>query len=77
MDKEIKPLHIDVRGSNGINFSEGLMTGNMTEYGISIGTVWWSDNKKIYGGCIDREEAKQIRDWFNLCLKKWENEGDN
>jgi hypothetical protein len=70
-----KPLFkVDVRGAHEITFEEGWRTGGMTEWGVSIKTVYWADNKRIYGGCIDREEAKQLRDFLNECLAKWEEE---
>jgi len=69
----IEPLKIKVRGSEGITFMEGVKTGDMTEYGVGIDTVWHS-NKKAYGGCIDRDEATQIRDFLNQCIEKWDAE---
>jgi len=68
----VDPLHLDVRGSEGIDLKEGSMTGNMEEFGISINTVWYADQRKAFGGCIDREETRQLRDFLNKCIKKWE-----
>lgn len=67
-------LHLDVRGSEGIDFEEGWQTGNMTESGIEIRTVYYADDKRTYGGCINRQEAKQLRDFLNDCIEKWESE---
>lgn len=72
---KIKPLHIDVRGSHGIDFREGSKTGDMEEYGVSIDTVYHS-GRGIFGGCINRKEATQIRDFLNECIAKWESEND-
>lgn len=72
----VEPLHISVRGSNGITFVEGSRTGNMVEFGVQIKTVWYDGDRTAYGGCIDRSEAKQIRDWLNLCIAKWDSENE-
>lgn len=66
-------IEFNVRGSRPILFKEGSMTGDMTEYGIGIDTVWWND-KERFGGCIDRKEATQLRDFLNKCIEKWDNE---
>jgi len=68
----VEPLHLDVRGSEGIYFEEGSMTGNMEKPGLSIDTVWYADERKAFGGCIDREETRQLRDFLNKCIEKWE-----
>jgi len=72
MSKELE-VEFDVRGSEPISFSEGWQTGDMTESGVEIKTVWHS-NKRSYGGCINREEATQLRDFLNECLSKWAKE---
>ncbi len=66
-------IEFDVRGSKPIKFEEGWLTGGMTETGICIATVWYQDGRS-YGGCIDREEAKQLRDFLNACIDKWDGE---
>ena len=63
-------IEFDVRGSSPIKFAEGWKTGNMMQGGIEINTVWFND-KERYGGCIDRDEAMQLRDFLNECEKKW------
>ena len=70
----VEALHIDVRGSEGITFKEGWRTGNMTDPGVEIDTVWYADKQRAFGGCIDRAEATQIRDWLNACIAKWDKE---
>lgn len=70
----VKPLSIDVRGSEGIDFKEGWSTGDMTESGVEISTVYYAEPKRKFGGCIDRKQAIEIRDFFNNCISKWENE---
>jgi len=70
-------LHLDVRGSEGIDFEEGSKTGDMKEYGLSIDTAWYGESRRRYGGCIDRTETKQLRDYLNSVIEKWENEDDN
>lgn len=67
-------LSIAVRGSEGIDFREGWSTGDMTEAGVEICTVYHADKREKYGGCINRDETKQIRDFLNTCIEKWENE---
>ena len=71
---EITPLHLEVRGSKGISFTEGFSTGDMSESGVEIETVWWADDNRLYGGCIDRSEAVQLRDFLNACIDKWAKE---
>lgn len=66
-------IEFDVRGSRPILFTEGLKTGNMTEYGIGIDTVWYAGGQR-YGGCIDRNEATELRDFLNKCIDLWSNE---
>jgi len=73
----IQPLYIEVRGSNGITFEEGAMTGDMVNGGVSIGTVWYAEDRRLFGGCINRKEATQIRDFLNKCIEKWEKEDKN
>ena len=63
-----------IKGAHEITFEEGWRTGGMTEGGISVKTVYWADDKRVFGGCIDREEARQLRDFLNECLDKWEEE---
>jgi hypothetical protein len=70
----VKPLSIEVRGSEGIDFKEGWSTGDMTESGVEISTVYYADARRKFGGCINREEATQIRDFLNECIAKWEAE---
>jgi hypothetical protein len=69
-------LKLEVRGSEGIEFQEGWQTGDMTESGVEINTVYYADSKKLYGGCISREEAMQLRDFLNECVALWESEKD-
>jgi len=76
MDK-LQPLHIEVRGSHGITFEEGFRTGDMTEGGVLISTVWWADVERLHGGCINRKEAVEIRDFLNRCIEKWGREDEN
>lgn len=66
-------IEFDVRGSCPIKFAEGWATGDMRESGIGIDTVWYQDGRR-YGGCINREEAIQLRDFLNQCIEKWEKE---
>ena len=70
-------LHLDVRGSEGITFIEGWSTGDMKESGIEIDTVWYADRRKAYGGCINRIEATQLRDFLNACISKWDAESNS
>ena len=76
---EVKDLSLTVRGSEGIDFIEGSRTGDMTQSGISVNTVWYGDargkgiNRKL-GGCIDRAQALQLRDFINECEAKWKSE---
>jgi len=72
-EKNIESLHIDVRGSKGIDFTEGWRTGGMKKSGVEISTVY-VQGMGVVGGCIDRNEAKQIRDFLNKCIVKWESE---
>jgi hypothetical protein len=69
-DTEKLSIEFDVRGSEPIKFSEGWMTGDMEESGVEICTVWYQDGKR-YGGCINREEAEQLRDFLNKCIDVW------
>jgi hypothetical protein len=69
-------LKLEVRGSEGIAFQEGWRTGDMTEGGVEISTVYYADSKSLYGGCINREEAIQLRDFLNECVALWESETD-
>lgn len=64
---------VEVRGAHEIKFQEGAKTGDMRKPGVLIETVYWADNKRVYGGCIDRNEAKQLRDFLNGCIDLWEN----
>jgi len=70
----VDPLYVSVRGSEGITFKEGWSTGNMTAPGVQIDTVWYAEQSRAFGGCIDRAEATQIRDWLNSCIAKWDQE---
>lgn len=70
----VKPLSISVRGSEGIDFREGWATGDMTEGGVEISTVYCAKTKQRFGGCIDRGQAIEIRDFLNNCISKWESE---
>ena len=65
-------LSLTVLGSEGIDFSEGWETGNMDEPGISINTVWYADDMKKYGGCIDREQARQLHAFLSKCIAYWD-----
>ena len=68
----VNDLSIAVRGSEGIDFREGWKTGDMTESGVGISTVYYADSREKFGGCINRDEATQIRDFLNECIAKWE-----
>jgi len=59
------------------NLKLGSKTGDMKEYGLSIDTAWYGESRRRYGGCIDRTETKQLRDYLNSVIEKWENEDDN
>jgi hypothetical protein len=63
-------IRMKVRGSKDIEFQEGSQTGDMTQTGISVRTQ--EINGKLYGGCIDREETKILRDFLNECIELWE-----
>jgi len=65
-------IRMEVRGSEYIEFEEGSRTGDMTENGISINTQMHEG--KLYGGCINREETKELRDFLNRCIDIWGNE---
>ena len=75
-EREIDDLHLDVRGSQGIDFSEGWRTGDMTASGVQVSTVWYSDDRRIFGGCIDRAQALQLREFLSACIAKWDAEGE-
>jgi hypothetical protein len=70
----IDPLHLEVRGSEGITFSEGWMTGDMTKGGIEIDTVWYAESRASFGGCIDRNEARALHEFLTQCIEKWDAE---
>ena len=72
MNEEEQRLNIefDVRGSRPIKFEEGWQTGDMTEPGLAIDTVWHEDGIR-YGGCINQKEAIQLRNFLNECIKLW------
>ena len=63
-------IRMKVRGSKDIEFIEGSMTGDMEESGISINTQ--EHKGKLYGGCIDRKEVEELRDFLNRCIEGWE-----
>lgn len=67
-------MHLAVRGSKGINFQEGCKTGNMTQPGLLIETVYYAENNALYGGCIDRAETKQLYEFLGRCIAKWDSE---
>jgi len=73
-DSDRLKLELTVRGSNGIDFEEGWKTGNMKQGGLGINTVWWTDKKIRIGGCIDRDQTRQLRDYLNSCIDKWDDE---
>lgn len=64
-------LHLNVKGSEGITFMDGGMTGGMTEEGVTIKTVWYAEDNRSYGGCITREDAVSLRDFLSDCISKW------
>jgi hypothetical protein len=72
-DEKLK-LKMEVRGSNGIDFEEGWKTGDMKQGGLNINTVWWTDKNTRIGGCIDRGQVRELRDYLNKCIDKWDNE---
>ena len=74
MIEEKLKLEMTVRGSNGIDLEEGWKTGDMTQGGLGINTVWWTDKKTRIGGCIDREQVRELRDYLNKCIGKWDSE---
>ena len=62
-------IKLEVRGALSIQFEEGWRTGDMTEGGLGIDT---EKEQGVYiGGCINREEATQLRDFLNKCILKW------
>lgn len=65
-------IRMKVRGSVDIEFIEGSRTADMTQNGLSINTQ--EINGRLYGGCINREETKELRDFLNECIKLWEDE---
>ena len=67
-------LSLEVRGSNGIDFKEGWQTGDMACGGIGIDTVWYADDRVKAGGCIDRDQARQLHRFLSSCIKKWDAE---
>ena len=69
-------LKLEVRGSHGILFKDGGMTGNMKEHGLSIDTVYHS-GMGIFGGCIDRIETRELRDFLNKVIELWDNQEDD
>lgn len=69
-------LSLDVRGSNGIKFEEGWRTGNMKVPGLEISTVWDIHRKQVYGGCIDRDETKQLHEYLGKVIAKWDSENE-
>jgi hypothetical protein len=76
---KVEDLSLTIRGSEGIDFREGSRTGDMTQSGISVDTVWYGNAKgkdinRKFGGCIDREQALQLRDFINECESKWNSE---
>ncbi len=64
---------LDVRGSEGITMEEGWSTGDMTQKGLEISTVYYAD-ARVLGGCIDRQQTKDLRDFLNRVLDKCEKE---
>jgi len=77
INKEPLELRLEVRGSRDIKFQpameikEGWSTGNMSEGGLAIDTVWYAGSG-LAGGCIDRAQTVQLRDFLNRCIELWE-----
>lgn len=64
---------LDVRGSEGITMEEGCRTGDMTQSGLGICTVYYAGNG-VFGGCIDRKQTRDMRDFLNEVIAKWDAE---
>lgn len=62
---------VSPRGGEDIKFQEGVKTGNMKQYGLSIAA---RHGGSFLGGCINREETIALRDWLNQCIELWANE---
>jgi len=73
-DSDRLKLELTVRGSKGIDFEEGYSTGDMTEGGLAINTCWWVEKQARIGGCLDRGQVRELRDYLNKCISKWDDE---
>lgn len=74
MSDENLELSLTVRGSDGIDFKEGWQTGDMASGGVQISTVWYAEDRARFGGCIDRDQARQLHRFLSRCISKWDSE---
>jgi len=74
MSDENLELSLEVRGSEGIDFREGYQTGGMQCGGVEICTVWYAEDRARFGGCIDRDQARQLHRFLGHCIAKWDKE---
>jgi len=65
---------LEIKGSTNILFQEGWRTGGMKKPGISIDHIEIKGVGRRIGGCCDRAQAIELRDFLNKCIEKWDKE---